>query len=134
MDKNEEISKAVQKAVEEELANYTKELSYKIANATLKALHVQEKVEEIGNAGAAIQAGYCMGSTAWAAAEDISRNDKVCTGLCLLATACEGVALTTRVVRVPYGMKLYVGSKATSSGLMQFRNLYRTADGKILPS
>jgi hypothetical protein len=129
----EEISRAVQKALEEELGNFTKELSYKVGNATLKALHVQEKVEEIGNAGAAIQAGYCMGSTAWGAAEDISRNDKVCTGLCLLATACEGVAFTTRVMRVPYGMKLYVGCKAASSGLMKFRNLCRTADSQILP-
>jgi hypothetical protein len=133
MDSKEEISRAVQKALEDELSNFTKELSYKIGNATLKALDLKEKVEEIGNASAAIQAGYCMGSTAWGAAEDISRNDKICTGLCLVATACEGIAFTTRVMKVPYGMKIYIGSKAVSSGLMKFRNLCRTANGQIVP-
>lgn len=129
MSGKEEIARAVQKAVEGEMTHF----SYKVGNATLKALEVKEKVEEIGNGGAAIQAGYSMGKTAWGAAEDINRNDKLCTGLCLVATACEGIAFTTRVIKVPYGMKVYVCAKTASAGLMKFRNLCRNAKGEIMP-
>lgn len=125
----EEIALAVQVAVQNEMTNF----SYKVGNATLKALEVKETSETIGNGAAAIQAGYSFGATAFGAAEDIARNDKLCTGLCLLASCCEGVAFTTRVVKVPYGMKIYVCTKAASAGLMRFRNLCRNAQGRIVP-
>jgi hypothetical protein len=54
MDTKEEIYRAVQKALEEELGNFTKDFSYKVA------------------------------------------------------TACEGIGLTTRVIKVPHGGKVYV--------------------------
>ena len=73
-----------------------------------------------------------MGKTAFGAVEDISRGDKVCTGLCLVATACEGVAFTTRVLKVPYGMKVYICAKTASAGLMKFRNLCKNAKGEIV--
>nr|WPV72500.1 hypothetical protein orf129 [Navicula sp.]WPV72572.1 hypothetical protein orf129 [Navicula sp.]WPV72657.1 hypothetical protein orf129 [Navicula sp.]WPV72730.1 hypothetical protein orf129 [Navicula sp.] len=127
--KKEEIARAVQLAVQDEMTNF----SYKVGNATLKALEVKETAETLGSGAAAIQAGYSMGQTAFGAAEDISRGDKLCTGLCLVATGCEGIAFVTRVVKVPYGMKIYVCTKAASAGLMKFRNLCRNAQGQIGP-
>ena len=126
---NEEIARAVQVAIEQEMQGF----SYKVGNATLKALQVKETAETLGNGAAAIESGYSMGKTTFGAAEDISRGDKLCTGLCLLATTCEGVACTTRLVKLPYGGKIYFISKAASAGLMKFRNLCRNAQGEILP-
>jgi hypothetical protein len=125
----EAIARAVQVALEKEMTNF----SYKVGNATLKALEVKETIETLGSAGAAIESGTSMGKTAFGAVEDFNRGDKVCTGLCLIATACEGLALTSRVVKIPYGMKIYICSKAASSGLMKFRNLCKNAKGEIRP-
>lgn len=125
----EEIARAVQVAVQNEMTNF----SYKVGNATLKALEVKETTETIGNGVAAIQSGWSAGATAFGAVEDASRGDKLCTGLCLLATCCEGAAFATRIVKVPYGMKIYICAKAGSAGLMKFRNLCRNAQGQIAP-
>lgn len=125
----EEIARAVQVAVQDEMTNF----SYKVGNATLKALEVKETVDNVGNGAAAIQAGWSAGKTMYGAAEDASRGDKLCTGLCLAATCCEGVAFMTRIVKVPYGMKIYVCAKSASAGLMKFRNLCRNAQGQIGP-
>jgi hypothetical protein len=125
----EEIARAVQVAVQDEMTNF----SYKVGNATLKALQVKETAENLGSGAAAVQAGYSIGQTAFGAAEDISRGDKLCTGLCLVATGCEGIAFVSRVVKIPHGMKIYVCAKGASAGLMRFRNLCRNAQGQIGP-
>jgi hypothetical protein len=125
----EEIARTVQLAVQEEMTNF----SYKIGNTTLKALGIKETTENIFNGGLAIQSTYSAGKTAFNALEDLSRGDKICTGLCLVATFCEGLAFTSRIVKIPYGQKIYVCSKAASVGLMRFRNMCRNAKGDIFP-
>lgn len=39
-----------------------------------------------------MESGRAVGSTAYKAAEDIARNDKVCARACLVASACEVLA------------------------------------------
>jgi hypothetical protein len=66
--------------------------------------------------------------------EDISRGDKLCSGLCIVATTCEGVAIVAGTCKfIPYRYRVYIGAKAISVGVMRFRNLCRNAQGKIGP-
>lgn len=129
MDNKVEIARAVQLAVQDEMTNF----SYKVGNATLKALEVKETVENLGNGAASIQSCYSAATTAFGAVEDAARGDKLCTGLCLVATLCEGVAMTSRIIKLPYGMKVYICAKGVSTGLMRFRNLCKNAKGEIAP-
>ena len=129
METKEQIARAVQLAVQEEMTHF----SYKVGNATLKALEVKETTETIASGVAAIESGYSAGKTMFGAAEDLTRGDKLCTGLCLVATLCEGVAFTSRMVKLPYGMKVYFCAKTASAGLMKFRNLCKNAKGEIIP-
>lgn len=130
---NEEIARAVQMALEKSFQNEVTNFSYKAGNVTLKALELKEAGGNLLNGGAMIQVGHSVGKTAFGAVEDLARNDKLCTGLCIMATVCEGVAFTTRIVKIPYGARIYFCSKAASTGLMKFRNLCRNAQGKIFP-
>lgn len=62
--------------------------------------------------------------------EDLGRGDKLCTGLCIVATACEGVAITASSCKfVPFRYRVYIGAKT----VMRFRNLCRNAQGQIGP-
>jgi len=124
----EEIARAVQLAVQDEITKY----SYKIGSYTIKALEVKETFEKTTNGLLAFECGSSLGKTAYSAAADFSKGDKLCTGLCLVATVCEGVAFTTRFVQIPYGQKIYIFAKSTSVGLMKFRNLCRASDGTIV--
>lgn len=124
-----EIAKAVQVALEEEMRGF----SYKVGNATLKALEVKESAEIVSNGILAIQSGYSAGKTAFGAAEDLARGDKLCTGLCVVATTCEGIAFVSRIVKIPYGTKVYISCKSASACLMKFRNLCRNAQGELKP-
>lgn len=127
MDNKEEMARALQLAIQED----GQALSYKIGNITLKLLNIQETIENTFNGAAAVETGYSAGKTVFGAVEDFSRGDKLCTGLCLVATACEGIAFTSRMTRLPYSTKVYFCAKTVSLGVMRFRNLCRNAKGEI---
>jgi len=133
--KNEEAARAIQAAVEGNATEFSKEVSYLVGNATLRTLNIKE--EFVGKAiggGATLQAGYSIGTTAWKTVEDLSRNDKLCTGLCLVATTCEGVALLASCSKIfPFRYRVYIGAKTTSLTVMRFRNLCRNANGQLGP-
>jgi hypothetical protein len=99
----------------------------------LKVLELKETAEEFGRGVAAVEAGTSIGKTTFGIVSDVARGDKVCAGLCMIATTCETVALITRVAKVPGGMKVYVGCKATSCAVMKFRNLCKNSKGEIFP-
>jgi len=53
-------------------------------NATEKSLKYADKIDHMSRGAVAIENGRALGSTAYKAAEDIARNDKVCVGACLV--------------------------------------------------
>jgi len=110
-------------------------MSKLVGNATLRTLNIKEElVGKVVGGGATLQAGYSIGTTAWKTVEDITRNDKLCTGLCLVATTCEGVALVASSCKVlPFRYRVYIGAKTTSLAVMRFRNLCRQANGQLGP-
>jgi hypothetical protein len=134
-DKNEEAARAIQAAVEGNATEFSKEMSYLVGNATLRTLNIKEEfVGKVIGGGATLQAGYSIGTTAWKTVEDLSRSDKLCTGLCLVATTCEGVALVASCCKVlPFRYRVYIGAKTTSLAVMRFRNLCRKANGQLGP-
>jgi len=121
VDKNENAARAIQAAVQ--------------GNATLLTLNIkQEFVGKVIGGGATLQAGYSIGTTAWKTVEDLSRNNKLCTGLCLMATTCEEVALVASCCKIfPFRYRVYIGAKTTSLAVMRFRNLCRKANGQLGP-
>ena len=132
---NESVARAIQAAVEGNATEVSKEISYLVGNATLKSLNFKSDfLNPLISTGATWQGCYSIGTTAWKTAEDISRGDKVCAGLCIVATGCEGVALLAANTKlVPFRFKVYTITKGCSIGLMRFRNLCRNAKGEIRP-
>lgn len=71
-----------------------------------------------------LESSRAAGSTVFKASKDIIRGDKVCFGLCLVSTACEGIAIISSTCKfVPYRKTIWLSSKATSQCLMRYRNL-----------
>jgi hypothetical protein len=123
------IARATQKAVE----TAGTEFSYLIGNATEESFKYAEKIDQLSRGAVAIESGRALGSTAYKAAEDAARNDKLCTGVCLVASACEIVAGTSALIKYPGAMKVYFVAKSISVGCIRFRDLCRNAKGEITP-
>jgi hypothetical protein len=131
----EELARLIQEGVELDSTELSKKISYMIGNATLRSLNIKEEfAQNVIGCGGTLQGCYSMGTTVWKTVEDISRGDKLCTGLCIVSTACEGVAITASLCKfIPFRLRIYTVSKGTSLGLMRFRNLCRKANGQIGP-
>jgi hypothetical protein len=81
----------------------------------------------------ALESGRSLGSTAFKAAQDLIRNDKICAGACIVASGCEVIAGASAMIKYPGAMKVYFVSKAISIGCIRFRDLCRTAAGDLTP-
>lgn len=125
----ENIARLTQRAVEKAGT----EISYMIGNATEQAVQYGDKIDQMSRGAVAIESGRALGSTAYKAAEDIARNDKVCAGACLVASVCEVVAGSSAMIKYPGAMKVYFVAKTISVGCIRFRNLCRNAKGEISP-
>jgi hypothetical protein len=104
-----------------------------VGNATEKSLEYADKIDQMSRGAVAIESGRALGSTAYQAAEDIARNDKICAGACLVASVCEVVAGSSAIIKYPGAMKVYFVSKTISVCCIRFRNLCRNAKGEISP-
>lgn len=129
MEKKEGLARATQKIIEKAGT----ELSYMAGNATEQAVQYGDKIDQMARGAVAIESGRALGSTAYHAAEDIARNDKICAGACLVASACEIVAGSSAMIKYPGAMKVYFVAKTISVGCIRFRNLCRNAKGEISP-
>jgi hypothetical protein len=129
MVKEEGVARATQKIIE----RAGTQLSYMVGNATEQAVQYGDKIDQMTRGAITIESGRALGSTAYQAAEDIARNDKICAGACLVASACEVVAGTSAMIKYPGAMKVYFVAKTISVGCIRFRNLCRNAKGEISP-
>lgn len=65
-----------------------------------------------------------LGRIAFKTTKDVTRGDKVCTGLCLVSGACEIIALSCSTINViPYRGRIYLYAKTISRGCMTYRNI-----------
>jgi hypothetical protein len=117
--------------INENFHDTQEEISYMVGNATEKSLEYAQKIDQMSRGAVAIESGRALGSTAYQAAEDIARNDKVCAGACLVASACEVVAGGSALIKYPGAMKVYFVAKTISVGCIRFRNLCRNTKGEI---
>ena len=129
MSKAKGLGRATQKIVE----RAGTEISYMVGNATEKSLEYADKIDQMSRGAVAIESGRALGSTAYQAAEDIARNDKICAGACLVASVCEVVAGSSAMIKYPGAMKVYFVAKTISVSCIRFRNLCRNAKGEISP-
>jgi hypothetical protein len=129
MSKAKVLGRATQKIVE----RAGTEISYMVGNATEKSLEYADKIDQMSRGAVAIESGRALGSTAYQAAEDIARNDKICAGACLVASVCEIVAGSSAMIKYPGAMKVYFVAKTISVSCIRFRNLCRNAKGEISP-
>jgi len=129
MSKAKGLGRATQKIVE----RAGTEISYMVGNATEKSLEYADKIDQMSRGAVAIESGRALGSTAYQAAEDIARNDKICAGACLVASVCEIVAGSSAMIKYPGAMKVYFVAKTISVSCIRFRNLCRNAKGEISP-
>jgi len=88
---------------------------------------VTGKADKITQGGIAliggVEASGAVGNIAFKTLKDISRGDKVCTGLCLVSATCETVALGCSTIKIiPFRGKIYIGAKIVSKGCMAYRN------------
>jgi len=97
MSKAKGLGRATQKIVE----RAGTEISYMVGNATEKSLEYADKIDQMSRGAVAIESGRALGSTAYQAAEDIARNDKICAGACLVASVCEVVAGSSAMIKYP---------------------------------
>lgn len=132
---NEKAARAIQLAVEGNSTEFAKEISYLVGNATLRGMNLKsDLIQPIIAASASAEGARALGTTAFKAVSDASQGDKICTGLCIVASVCEGTALIAANVKIlPYRGKIYIASKSGSIALMRFRNLCRNAKGQIGP-
>ena len=131
----EELARLIQEAIELDSTEISKKIYYMIGNTALRTLSIKEEfAQNVIGCGGTLQGCYSMGTTVWKTVGDFSRGDKLCTGLCVVATGCEGVAIAASVCKfIPFRLRIYTVSKGTSLGLMRFRNLCRKANGQIGP-
>lgn len=123
------LGRVAQKAIVDACTN----MSYQIGNATDAAVSQAEHINNLGRGALTIETGRAIGSIGYKAAEDYARNDKLCTGICLVATACEVIAGTSAFIGYPGSRKVYVLTKAVSVGCVRFRDLCRNAKGDLTP-
>ena len=140
-----EVGIATQIIVENASKEISKEISYALGNVTEQSLSVvnqmtSDRIDQVGRVifdlsrgAASIESGKSVGATAFKAATDYAEGDKVCTGLCLLATGCELVAGTSALIRYPGSVKVYFVAKTISAGCIKYRDLCKDARGRIVP-
>lgn len=64
------------------------------------------------------------GTTMFKASRDYMRGDPLCLGLCVVSTACEGVAIISSTCKfIPHRRTIWLTSKGASQCLMRYRNL-----------
>jgi len=127
MVKEQGLARVTQKIIEKAGT----ELSYMVGNATDQAVQYGDKIDQMSRGAVAIESGRALGSTAYQAAEDIARNDKVCAGACIVASTCEVIAGSSALIKYPGAMKVYFVAKTISAGCIRVRNLCRNAKGEI---
>ena len=104
-----------------------------VGNTTAKSLEYADKFDQISRGAVTIESFRAIGSTAFKATEDLVRDDKICAGACLVATACKAVADVSAMVKYPGALKVYIVAKGISVGCIRFRNLCKNAKGEISP-
>lgn len=129
MSKSEELARMTQKIVE----RAGTQISDMVGNTTETSLEYADKIDQMARGAVAIESGRALGSTAYYAAEDIARNDKICAGACLVASVCEIIAGSSAMIKYPGAMKVYFVAKTISVSCIRFRNLCRNAKGEISP-
>lgn len=125
----EGLARMTQKIIE----NAGTEVSYAIGNATETSLEATTKINQMGRGLVAIESGKAVGSTTFKAFQDAARNDKICTGACIVATVCEVVAGSSAMIKYPGSMKVYFVAKSISVGCIRFRDLCKNAKEEIVP-
>ena len=115
------------------IENAGKDLSYMIGNSTENVFKYGDTINKLSRGAVTVESGRALGSTAYKAIEDITENDKICAGACLVASACEIIAGTSAFIKYPGAMNVYIVAKTISVGCIRFRNLCRNAKGKIGP-
>ena len=71
-----------------------------------------------------IESSRAGSTTIFKALSDYIWGDSFCLGLCLISTACEGVAIVSLTCKfIPYRKIVWLSSKAVSQSLMRDRNL-----------
>ena len=108
--------------------------AYVAGNNTDKIVDVAEKIGEgvdkagnIVNGGVALVGGVessgAIANIGFKTLKDISRGDKICTGLCLVSATCETIALGCSTVKIiPFRGRIYIVTKIVSKGCMTYRN------------
>lgn len=122
------------------MTELSKEVSYLVGSATLKAYDLKSEISNGLNTGADV-CGFLeemrsLGATSFGIVQDLSQGDPLCTGLCTVATLCETVVVSTTtpwLKKLPYRRRVYVACKGSSMCVMKFRNLCKNAQGKIGP-
>ena len=125
--KSELIARGVQEAV----AKIGTEASYLVGNATQEAVTHASSITKLGKGAVALQCGHSLGSTAYKAAEDLARNDKICAGVCLCASFCEVLSATSAIVSYPGSYTVIVAAKTVSLACIRFRDLCRNTAGEL---
>jgi hypothetical protein len=98
-----------------------KEAAYAAGNSSETFI---EKFNFVVKVGTVLESSRAGGTTIFKASRDYMRGDPLCLGLCLVSTACEGVAIVSSTCKfVPYRKTVWLSSKAVSQSLMRYRNL-----------
>jgi hypothetical protein len=129
MNQDKLFAKAVQSTVEKAGT----EISYVVGNATEKTLNYGQVIGKVTRGGLFIETGRSVGTTAFKAAVDIAKQDKVCAGACIVAAACEVVAGVSALTNYPGALRVYFVAKGISVGCMRFRELCKNAKGENIP-
>ena len=127
------LARVTQQWVQKAGQDFSTEISYAVGNATDQAIKYGDKIDQMSRGTVALESARALGSTAYQAAEDIVRNDKICAGACLVASACEVIAGTSAMIKYPGALKVYFVSKSISIACIRFRNLCKNAKGEIRP-
>ena len=126
-------SQIIARAAQQAVANSGIELSYAIGNATEQTLQYGQTINQMARGAVCIESGRALATTTFKSLEDVARNDKICAGLCLVASTCEVVAGASAMIKYPGAMKVYFIAKSVSVGCIRFRTLCKNAKGEFVP-
>lgn len=98
-----------------------KEAAYAAGNSSEPLI---EKFNFVVKVGTVLESCRAGGTTMFKASKDYMREDPICLGLCLVSTACEGVAIVSSTCKfIPHRRAIWLTSKGASQCLMKYRNL-----------
>jgi hypothetical protein len=120
-------SQTAGKAVRDATIKVATDAAYVAGNNTDKIVETAKKVSDIINGGMILGGGFessgSLVKVIFKATKDIARDDKVCTGLCLISARCETVTFSCSTVKlIPYRGRIYIGYKIISRSCMSWRN------------